>query len=71
MILFIYAPVNGLPQGGGGGSGLPTGFDILLTFFVNFPNMGRPDEVKLPSLGKEFLKLKEIFNNSQIHKKLY
>jgi hypothetical protein len=36
------------PGGGGGGSGLPTGFHIFLKFLVNFPNMGRPDEVKLP-----------------------
>jgi hypothetical protein len=25
---------------GGGVLGLPTGFDILLKFYVNFPNMG-------------------------------
>jgi hypothetical protein len=46
---------------GSGVSGLPTGFDILLKFFVNFPNMGRPDEVKLPSLGKSFIETERNF----------
>jgi hypothetical protein len=42
----LYAPVSGLPQGGGV-SGLSTGFDILLEISVNFPNIGRPNEDKV------------------------